>query len=61
MDANDSKTQTPNLAAKVAELEKQNKLLLRRLANLEKAHKSLETAHAMLRSNVAQVTSQKSR
>jgi prefoldin subunit 5 len=61
MDANDGKTPTPNLVAKVAELEKQNKLLQRRLSALEKSHKQLETAHAMLRSVVAQVDAKKAR
>lgn len=68
MDANESKTQTPNLVEKVTKLEKQvtklekqNILLLRRLDQFEKAFKSLETSHRMLSSLVSQVNSQKHR
>lgn len=60
MDANDSKTQTPNLVEKVAKLEKQNAQLLRRLDKLERDHKALDTALRQLRSHI-QVAAQRGR
>ena len=55
MDANESKTQTPNLVEKVTKLEKQLVHALRRLDQLERQHKALDTAHRQLRSHMSQV------
>lgn len=55
MEANESKTQTPNLVGKVADMEKRNADLLRRISSLEQSRKQLEDNLAKLRAYIAQV------
>ena len=61
MDANESRTQTPNLVEKISKLEKQNKILQHRLAVVENTLKTLQATDKSLGAQIAQVQAQKSR
>lgn len=61
MDANESRTQTPNLVEKISKLEKQNKILQHRLAVVENTLKTLQATDKSLGAQIAQVQAQKPR